>query len=81
MSEEPLLIGTHLRVYNFLRENEGQWFIIDEIAGGLGLRRTSVAQALSLVRRLPRIYEKTDPEGRRRFSFLFLTWRPPRGRG
>jgi len=70
LSEEPFLVGTHLKVYSFLRANEGSWFTVDEIATSLGFKQTSVYSALTLVRKLPRIYEKTDPSGRRMFGFV-----------
>jgi hypothetical protein len=70
LSEEPFLVGTHLKVYSFLRANEGSWFTVDEIAAGLGFKQSSVYSALTLVRKLPRIYEKTEPSGHRKFGFV-----------
>lgn len=69
MSEKPVLTGTHSRVYDFLKENQGEKFTINEIAQDLELKPSSIAQALSLVRRLPQIYEKTNPLGNREFGF------------
>jgi predicted transcriptional regulator len=70
LSEEPFLVGTHLKVYSFLRTNEGSWFTVDEIATSLGFKQSTVNSALTFVRKLPRIYEKTGPSGRRMFGFV-----------
>jgi hypothetical protein len=59
-----------LKVYGFLRTNEGSWFTVDEIATGLGFKQATVLPALTYIRKLPRIYEKTDPSGRRKFGFV-----------
>jgi len=75
MSTEPIFLGTPLNVYRLLRKNSGAWFTIEEIAQELGLKTTSVAQALSIVRRSPRVYEKVDAHGKRRFSFLSYSYK------
>jgi len=59
------------KVYSFLRTNEGSLFTVDEIAAGLGFEKETVLPALTYVRKLPRIYEKTDLTGRR---FGFVRW-------
>jgi hypothetical protein len=59
------------KVYGFLRTNEGSLFTVDEIAAGLGFEQATVLPALTYVRKLPRIYEKTDLTGRR---FGFVRW-------
>ena len=61
-----------LKVYSFLRTNKG-WFTADEIAAGLGFEKATVLPALTAVRKLPRIYEKIDPSGRRKFGFARWT--------